>query len=109
MSGRAWSETPKTFFFHNEAHLCLFVDELEKMFRECETNIVFTEVALVEKIKELDLEMVSHTFYTCFYITKTSLCNEHPLSPHFHIVNWGLQGYTFFSYFCSKTNTLKRF
>ena len=25
-------------------------------------------------------------------ITKTSPCNEHPLKPHFYIVNWGLQG-----------------
>ena len=26
-------------------------------------------------------------------------CNLHPLTPHFYIVNWGLQGYTLFSFF----------
>ena len=27
----------------------------------------------------------------------------YPLKPHFYIEKWGLQGYTYFSYFCSKT------
>ena len=37
-------------------------------------------------------------------ITKTSPCNEHPLTPHFYIVKLGFTGvYVFFSYFCSKT------
>ena len=36
------------------------------------------------------------------FITKTCLYNFDPLKPHFHTVNWGLEGYTiFFSYFCS--------
>ena len=38
------------------------------------------------------------------YILKTRPCDLYPLTPHFYIVNWGLQGYTLFSYFCSKTS-----
>ena len=37
------------------------------------------------------------------HITKTSPCNEHPLTPHFYIVKLGFTGVCFFSYFCSKT------
>ena len=36
-------------------------------------------------------------------IMKTCLCNVYPLKPHFYMEKWGLQGYTYFSYFCSKT------
>ena len=35
------------------------------------------------------------------YITKTCLYNFDPIKPHFYIF-WCLQGYTFFSYFCSR-------
>ena len=37
-------------------------------------------------------------------IMKTCPCNEDPRTPHFYIVKWGFQGYSFFSFFfCSKT------
>ena len=36
-------------------------------------------------------------------ITKTSPCNEHPLTPHFYIVKLGFTGVYIFVYFCSKT------
>ena len=36
-------------------------------------------------------------------ITKTSPCNEHPLTPHFYIAKLGFTGVFIFSYFCSKT------
>ena len=36
-------------------------------------------------------------------ITKTSPCNEHPLTPHFYVVKLGFTGVYIFSYFCSKT------
>ena len=35
-------------------------------------------------------------------ITKTCLYNFDPLKPHFYIVNWGLQGYTFLFLFLFK-------
>ena len=36
-------------------------------------------------------------YFLIHYITKTSLCNEHPLTPHFHIVKVGFTGvYIFF-------------
>ena len=35
--------------------------------------------------------------------TKTSPCNEHPLTSHFYIVKLGFTGVYIFSYFCSKT------
>ena len=35
-------------------------------------------------------------------IMKTCPCNVHPLTPHFYIVYWGLQGYTFFLIFALK-------
>ena len=38
-----------------------------------------------------------------YCITKTSPCNEHPLTPHFYIVKLGCTGVSIFSYFCSKT------
>ena len=37
------------------------------------------------------------------FITKTSPCNEHPLTPHFYIVKLGFTRVYIFSYFCSKT------
>ena len=37
------------------------------------------------------------------YITKTSPCNEDPLTPHFYIVKLGFTGVYIFSYFCFKT------
>ena len=37
-------------------------------------------------------------------ITKTSPCNEHPLTPNFYIVKLGFKGVYNFSYFCSKTS-----
>ena len=37
------------------------------------------------------------------YITKTSPCNEHPLTFHFYIVKLGFTGVYIFSYFCSET------
>ena len=37
------------------------------------------------------------------FITKTSPCNEHPLTSYFHIVKLGFTGVYNFSYFCSKT------
>ena len=40
---------------------------------------------------------------TDFYIRKTCPCNVYPLNPTFIWQNWGLQGFTYFSYFCSKT------
>ena len=43
----------------------------------------------------------SHSFNNqkpVYFITKTSPCNEDPLTPHFYIVNWGLQGYTFLAH-----------
>ena len=33
------------------------------------------------------------------HITKTSPCNEHPLTPHFYIVKLGFTGVYIFSYF----------
>ena len=36
-------------------------------------------------------------------ITKTSPCNEYPLTPHFCIVKLQFTGVFIFSYFCSKT------
>ena len=39
---------------------------------------------------------------TSVLITKTCLYNFDPLKPQFYIVNWGLQGLHYFSYFCSK-------
>ena len=36
------------------------------------------------------------------YIMKTSPCNEDPLTSHFYIVKWGLQGYTLFFIFAQK-------
>ena len=33
----------------------------------------------------------------------TCPCVLYPLTPHFYILKLGLQGYTLFSYFCSKT------
>ena len=44
-----------------------------------------------------------HPACTSCIIRKTSPCNEHPTTPHHYIGNWGLPGYTFFAYFCSKT------
>ena len=35
-------------------------------------------------------------------ITKTSPCNEHPLTPHFYMVTLGFTGYTFFLIFALK-------
>ena len=32
----------------------------------------------------------------------TRPCDLYPLGPHFYIVNWGLQGYTFFLIFALK-------
>ena len=45
------------------------------------------------------------TFWTLsdLCITKTSPCNEGPLTPHFYIVKLGFTGVYIFSYFCSKT------
>ena len=43
------------------------------------------------------------TFRTSVYIRKTCPCNKYPLKPHFYMQNWGMQGFTYFSYFCSKT------
>ena len=37
------------------------------------------------------------------YITKTSPCNEDPLTPHFYIVKLGFTRVYIISYFCSKT------
>ena len=37
-------------------------------------------------------------------IMQTCLCDVDPLTPHFFINNWGLQGYPFFPYFCSTEN-----
>ena len=40
----------------------------------------------------------------CFVcITKTSPCNEDPLTPHFYIVKLGFAGVYIFSYFRFKT------
>ena len=36
-------------------------------------------------------------------ITKTSLCNEYPFTPHFCIVKLGCTRVYIFSYFCFKT------
>ena len=36
------------------------------------------------------------------FIRITCPCNVYPLTSHFYIVKLGLQGYTIFSYFCSK-------
>ena len=37
------------------------------------------------------------------------MCNEYPLKPHFYIVKLGYAGVYLFSYFCSKTETARRF
>ena len=42
-------------------------------------------------------------YITTLFIIITFPCNVDPLTPHFCIRNWGVQGYTLFSYFCSKT------
>ena len=47
-----------------------------------------------------------HLLYTTverFLITKSSPCNEDPLTPHFYIVKLGITGVYMFSCFCSKT------
>ena len=50
----------------------------------------------------LSLDFFHETFLPV--ITKTSPCNEDPLTPHFlNIVKLGFKRDTFFSYFCSKT------
>ena len=36
-------------------------------------------------------------------VTKTSPCNEHPLTPHFYKIKLGFTGVYIFSYFCSIT------
>ena len=36
------------------------------------------------------------------HITKTSPCNEHPLTPHFYIVKFGFTGVYFFRIFVPK-------
>ena len=46
---------------------------------------------------------MDHSQLSSFDITKTSPCNEDPLTPHFYIVKLGFTGVYIFSYFCSKT------
>ena len=44
-----------------------------------------------------------HCHCVAWLITKTSLCKEHPLTPHFYIVKLGFTGVYILSYSCSKT------
>ena len=51
-------------------------------------------------VKKLELQFC---LGCCLTIRITFRCVLYPRTPHFYIVNWGLQGYILFSYFCSKT------
>ena len=79
--------------------MCLFVDELEKMFRECETHMVFTEKTLTDKIKELDLELVSCTSYTCSWVVRYMVFAEKALTDKIKELDLELVSCT--SYTCS--------
>ena len=75
-----------------------------------ELCILFTFTSFFDEIHEskencpkLGAAFCCVTSGAILFITKTSPYNEDPLTPHFYKVKLGFTGYTFFSYFCSKT------
>ena len=46
---------------------------------------------------------IGQPFKRLKFITKTCLYNFDPLKPHFHTVNWGLEGYTIFFLISAQT------
>ena len=56
------------------------------------------------KLNILSLSTVQHFWALVMTEDKASHHeNNTPLNPTFILQNWGMQGYTYFSYFCSKT------
>ena len=98
-----------------EAFTCLSDDRLPDQLRAMYCDLIISKYT-VKVIKfwtqnnvaiTLNIELIGLTvekFHKKMQIiTKTSLCNEHPLTPHFYIVKVGFTGVFIFSYFCSKT------
>ena len=51
----------------------------------------------------LSLDSISKEICPSMIHQETCPCNVYPLEPHFYIAKLGMQGYTYCSYFCSKT------
>ena len=68
-------------------------------FRQGKTYRLINELARIETtFKQSPNGRVSQDLKTTKNITKTSPCNEHPLTPHFYIVKLGITGVYIFSF-----------
>ena len=72
------------------------------IFQSCQNSHYFRSI--IQLLRELMCLTQGHNAVLVRYITKTCPCYVYPLIPNFYIATlWGMQGYTYFSYFCSKT------
>ena len=71
-------------------------------------DMVFTTTQLLhlDSISDSSAAATMLGMYCCLLMshdTRKTVIGVNPLEPHFYVENLGLQGYTYFSYFCSKT------
>ena len=102
-----------------DQRLCFrYIDNTLSLLPKSEISSLFpSSVAVQPGLCGIWLETPKTGFLTSLLITKTSPCNEHPLTPHFYIVKLGCTGVYIFLIFAPKhrlwalvrTASLRRF